>query len=136
MLPVIEWVRRNWAALAVLLAVVAAAVAASYAEQYVMTANLAKQTLKRVGAEQKETNRRNQVSAKVDASAAATETKTEATYRVINKQVTRYVQAPTTPDTRLDPEWVRLYNAAANGRDPADSTGAVHAASGAAAAAQ
>jgi len=76
------------------------------------------------------------ITAKVEASAAAAELKTETVYRNINHEVIRYVQSPATPGCALDRKWVRLYNAAAAGTAPAESSGPVHDASSPAAAAE
>ncbi|WP_019104082.1 hypothetical protein [Chromobacterium haemolyticum] len=69
------------------------------------------------------------VSAKVDASAAATAQQTQVVYRTINKEVTKYVETNPASCT-LPAGWVQLHNAAALGRIP-DASGAAHDATGA-----
>lgn len=66
------------------------------------------------------------ITAAVGASAAAVSAQAEVIYRNINHDVIRYVQTPATPgdpDCTLDPQWVRLYNAAATASDPAPASG-------------
>lgn len=66
------------------------------------TASAALETL------QKNTRR----SAEVDSKTAAAEEATRVQFKVVNREVLRYVQAPDAGRCLLDAEWVRIYNAA------------------------
>lgn len=63
-----------------------------------------------------------QATAAVSASAAAVAVQTQTVYRTINHEVIRYVQSPA-PVCTLDPDWVRIYNAAATASIPDPASG-------------
>ena len=63
-----------------------------------------------------------QATAATEVSAVAVRVETQTVYRNINHEVIRYVQSPA-PVCTLDPDWVRIYNAAATGAIPDPASG-------------
>lgn len=87
------------------------------------TASAALETL------QKNTRR----SAEVDSKTAAAEEATRAQFKVVNREVLRYVQVPDAGRCLLDAEWVRIYNSAVAAPDGAGEVDVATGTTGAAA---